>query len=115
MINQKCEQKKQDRTDLKNGTGTIAFQHLLPDTDLPKNCRMLSVMTLKKYTSIGEHKHSKESEIYYILSGKAVYSDGNRISELYPGDTAITKSGEKHSIRNINEEPLVILAMIILD
>ena len=81
----------------------------------PVNVRVCSEMTLNGGSSVGFHIHKDETEIYYIISGTAEYSDNDNIVTLTAGDTAICYSGDGHAIKNTSTEPLKFFAIIILE
>ena len=62
------------------------------------------------------HQHIVETEPYYILSGKGIFTDndGSR-TEVVPGDVCVIEVGQSHSLENPNDEPLEIIAMVYYD
>ena len=59
--------------------------------------RVFAHTTVAPHSGIGYHVHTGDTEIYYVLSGKAEY----------------TPSGTGHGIINTSDEPLDIIALII--
>ena len=55
------------------------------------------------------------TEYYIILKGKGIVNDNGLEKEIFTGDVIITGNGAKHSIRNISNESLELIAVIILD
>jgi mannose-6-phosphate isomerase-like protein (cupin superfamily) len=80
-----------------------------------QHCRLFSTITMKKGTSIGEHNHENETEYYWIVSGEGVVTESDGEKVVKKGDLVITGDGASHAIRNEKDEPLVFLALIILD
>ena len=70
------------------GTGHVLIKRLLDEKQLNGKCKMYAEVTLEPGCSLGYHEHHNESETYYILSGKGIYS---------------------------GDEDLVFMALIILD
>ncbi len=62
-------------------------------------------------SSVGFHIHKDTEEIYYILKGKGKYRDGDNELIVERGIT-ITPVGTGHSIENIGEDMLRLLAVI---
>jgi len=80
-----------------------------------KHCRLFSTITMQQGTSIGEHDHVNETEYYWIISGEGVVTETDGEKVVASGDLVITGGGASHAIRNEKSEPLVFLALIILD
>lgn len=110
---EKSGQVDQVRENMRGGDGCAVLHHILLQDALPGNCRLFSRITLNPGCSIGEHEHANESEIYYILSGRAGMTDNGKTIELEAGDSCLTTNGS-HSIRCLGDEPLEILATIIM-
>lgn len=79
--------------------------------DIPKG-RVFAHTTVAPHSGIGYHIHNGDTEIYYILSGKAKYNDNGTIVDIEAGDVTFTPSGTGHGIENDNDEPLDIIALI---
>lgn len=50
---------------------------------------------------------------YYILNGTAEFSDNGNIVTLKAGDVAYTPDGEGHGIRNVGEDTLHFISLIL--
>lgn len=97
------------------GEGRIDGLHYWAVGTRPDHSRfkMSAQMTLPPGGSIGFHLHPDDEEIYVILSGQGLYTDGDgRTSPVGPGDLTLTRSGEGHALANQGQEPLVFLAVI---
>ena len=57
---------------------------------------------------IGFHQHDKD-EIYYVISGRGVYTLDGRDYDAGPGNAMLTRPGSTHAIRQTGEEDLVLL------
>ena len=77
--------------------------------------RMFSLVSLNAGEEVEYHVHKGEFESYYIISGKGLYNDNGTEIEVYPGTVTFTPSGEGHGIKNIGDEKLAFIALIILD
>lgn len=75
--------------------------------------RVFNLAVLEPGAEIGWHVHRGDGETYYILSGRAEYSDNGSMMTLLPGDTAFVDDGEGHSIKNIGSENLEFIALIL--
>jgi quercetin dioxygenase-like cupin family protein len=105
-------------TDLKHqmrgGNGTVELTHIFKQDELTGKARLFARITLKKGCSIGLHSHDAEEEIYYIIQGKAVVNDNGNITEIKAGDAVLTGNGASHFIENNEDEPMVMIAVILL-
>lgn len=97
------------------GTGKIEFKTLVPADKLKGESRMFNLLTFEPGAGLGEHDHTDNYEIYYILSGKAIAVDNGEEVELGAGDIVYTADGATHSIRNAGDEPMVMLATIVFE
>lgn len=96
------------------GKGHVIIKHLLDEDQLNKKCGLYAEVTLEPGCSLGFHEHHGESETYYILSGKGIYSDNGSLRMVQAGDVTYTPDGEGHALTNSGEENLVFMALIIL-
>lgn len=94
--------------------GFIVTKQLInSDTELNGKGRLFSHITVAPHSGIGFHKHEGDTEIYYILSGKANYNDNGTLVPIEAGDVTFTPSGMGHSVDNPYDEPLEMVALII--
>jgi mannose-6-phosphate isomerase-like protein (cupin superfamily) len=114
MIRKKAEMEKEVREHMRDGKGAVEILHVFRQKELRGKVRLFARMRLAKGSSIGYHLHDGEEEIFYILSGAGQVTEGNTASIVGPGDAVLTGSGGGHSIENLGEEPLDILATILL-
>lgn len=77
--------------------------------------RMFGHAELLPGQEIKYHTHEGESETYYILSGKGLYNDNGKETEIFPGSVTFTPSGNGHGMKNTGEENLNFIALILID
>ena len=53
--------------------------------------------------------HSKRSEVWVIISGKAIVTKNGKVFNLEAGDSIDIPVGVKHRIENANEETLIFI------
>ena len=97
------------------GSGHVILKHLLEEDQLNGKCRLYAEVTLERGCSLGFHTHHGESETYYIISGKGEYNDNGKFRAVTAGDVTFTPDGCGHGLVNTGSEPLVFMALIILD
>lgn len=109
------EMQSEKRENMRGGEGIVDLLHIVSKEHLPAKTRLFSLVTLEKGCGIGKHEHKGEAEIFYVLSGEGEIDDNGTLRRFGKGDCAICRSGEYHAVTNKNEEPLKIIAAIILD
>lgn len=102
------------RTRMRGGEGEVEFLELFAPSELTGKARMVARLTLGQGCSIGFHEHNQEEEIYYILEGEGVFTENGIETIVRAGDATLTGNGTGHSIRNDSQEPLVLMAVVLL-
>lgn len=97
------------------GQGHTIIKRLLDEKQLNGKCRLYAEVTLEPGCSLGYHEHHGESETYYIISGKGIYSDNGNLRMVGPGDVTFTPDNCGHGLTNSGDENLVFMALIIVD
>lgn len=102
------------KENMRGGDGTVKITGLLTKEELNEKGRLYGVIRLEPGCSIGYHIHEGESEIFYVLTGSALYNDNGTEVTVSAGDTTITKSGEGHSIKNTSTDTVCeVMALIV--
>ena len=101
------------RENMRGGDGIVKIEHFWePGTEMLAHNRMAARLTLPPGSSIGFHKHENEDEIFVIVKGKAEADDNGTLTCLEAGDSLLTGNGAGHSIRNIGDTDLELIAII---
>jgi mannose-6-phosphate isomerase-like protein (cupin superfamily) len=79
------------------------------------HCRTFGTIQILQGCSIGSHEHTHETEYYWILEGEGIVTEADGEKVVSKGDLVITGGGASHAIRNEKSEPLVFLALILLE
>ena len=95
------------------GAGYILKEALLTGGDLGEHCRMFSKVTIPPQCELGYHEHHGESETYYLLTGKGMYSDNGKEVPAEAGDVFFCDDGNGHGLKNTGEEDLTFVALIL--
>lgn len=66
----------------------------------------LGIMSLARGNYIGVHKQENTEEVYVILSGTGLFSDGRNENIVSEGDIMIARVGQSCGLRNVGYEPL---------
>lgn len=108
--------KSVEQKEFLGGQGTVRFDHILEAGEMHGMNRVYAKVTLKKGCSIGYHVHNGDGEDYYVLKGTATIDDNHeRVLTLKEGEHHFTPSGKGHSLANLQEEELQVMALIIYD
>ena len=112
MIRKATECNKEYRENMRGGNGTVEITNFATPAELNDKGRLFANITLKPGCSIGYHVHEKDSELFYLIKGTALYNDNGTECTLSAGDVMICPAGTGHSIANIGEEDVEVCAVI---
>ena len=112
MIKARCEQTK---TAEYNNNGLEAFQlyNLKEFEGISDKIRQFSYVEINVGEEVPYHIHTGNAENYYIISGKGLYNDNGREIEVSDGTVTFTPSGEGHALKNIGENKLKFIALVL--
>ena len=113
MIKRKAEIEGKVVSNLRGGTGDVTMFNFLTEQEARGAGRLFAKLVIKPGDSVGLHKHEGDMEAYYILRGKGLLSDNGVEVTLEPGDCNVCQDGQSHSVKNIGEEPLEFIAIIL--
>ena len=113
MIARNNELATEVREKMRGGLGAVKIEHWFKPDDFGAKMRLCSRLVLAPGSSIGEHTHENEDEIYIVLSGTALLRENGEEIRLNAGDAALTKHGGTHSVLNDGTEELVTAAIIV--
>ena len=77
--------------------------------------KQFSLVEIEPGEQVGYHVHNGDSDSYYIISGKGLYNDNGTEIEVDAGTITFTPSGEGHALKNIGEDKLCFIALVIED
>jgi mannose-6-phosphate isomerase-like protein (cupin superfamily) len=113
MIRKSGSYRTEVRENMRGGSGSVKIEHFWePGKEMLGHNRMAARLTLPPGASIGFHNHDNEDEIFVIVKGQAEADDNGTLSILNAGDTLLTGNGAGHSIRNVGEGDLELVAVI---
>ena len=114
MLKKCSDMESEIRERMRGGKGQVKITHIFSKNELRGKIRLLAKILLEKNCSIGFHKHENEEEIFYILKGSGQIDDNGSIINVNPGDAILTGDGKGHAVENTGNEPLELLATILL-
>lgn len=92
------------------GKGAYYVRTLL-EKEFSSSLKHVRDLTLRGYSSIGEHLHLGDEELYYVISGEGTMIVDGEEQPVGPGDVVLTKSGSRHALQNNGESDLRILVV----
>lgn len=98
---------------LKDGKGYVTLVNFFEPEDFLGKGRLFGKTIIKPGNSIGYHIHEGDQEAYYILKGRALYNYNGKETILNPGDLAICRDGDSHSIEADNGDDLEYIMLIL--
>jgi len=98
-----------------NGETNLVLTDLADFPGRSPKLKMFSQVRLLPGKELAWHEHHGESEQYVILSGTGIYNDNGTEIPVGPGCVTCTRSGCGHGLKNTGEEPIVFIALIIVD
>lgn len=114
MIKRESEMIKNVKQQMRGGNGQATVTEMLEKGEYKGNARLVATITLEPGSSIGEHIHENEEEIFYVIEGTASYNDNGVDVILNQGDSCICFSGQSHSIANAAEKGNLRIVAIIM-
>ena len=113
MIRKAAECKKEYRENMRGGNGTVEITNFASPAELNDKGRLFANITLKPGCGIGFHVHEKDSELFYLMKGEALYNDNGVESLVRAGDVMLCPAGTGHAITNNGEEDVELCAVIV--
>lgn len=113
MIRKLTDFKMEVINELKGGKGYVTVINFFETEDFLGKGRLYGKSIIRPGNSIGYHTHQGDQEAYFILKGKALYKENGKDTVLEPGDLAICRDGESHSIEASGEEDLEYIMLIL--
>jgi len=115
MIRRNNEMREEHIHRLKEGNGAIKLFHLLETEELSGKGRLCAKEIIESGNSVGYHKHDGDFELYYVLEGEGIVNDNGFETTVKKGDVVRTGKGEFHSIKNVSDKNLELLAIILFE
>ena len=113
MVRRADECKVGLREKMRGGDGMVKITDIVSAEELYNKGRLFANITLNPGCGIGYHVHEKESEIFYVMKGSAVYDDNGKETVIEPGDVTITPDGCGHAVTNKSDTVVELIALII--
>lgn len=103
--------KLEDLEKCHDGAGILKHISLFGNTDFHTNIRFINYTVLPSGTSIGEHTHGDDEELYIILEGSGLMTVDGETKEVRAGDIVVNKPFGTHGLINDSDLDLKILVL----
>ena len=114
MIKNRSEQTKTyEYSD--TGSEAFALYNLKEFSGINERIKQFSYVEVNVGEQVPFHEHHGNAENYYIISGRGLYNDNGKEIEVGAGAVTFTPSGEGHALRNIGEDKLCFIALVLYD
>ena len=113
MIRKAADCKKEYRENMRGGNGTVEITNFATPAELNDKGRLFANITLKPGCSIGYHIHAKDSELFYLTEGEALYNDNGVEYPVSAGEVMICSAGTGHAIANNSQNDVELCAVIV--
>lgn len=97
---------------VEDGIGRMQRDRLLEGDQLGGECSYVAQISLEPGCSIGIHQHVGDSEMYFLTSGTATYTENSTEYQVKKGDVLYCPDGSFHGIVNSGSEMLSFVAVI---
>ena len=96
------------------GSGTIHWTGALDgEVSGGEQLRFIHYDILPPGTSIGVHRHTRDQEYYYIVSGRGVMTLDGREHEITAGDITAVLPGGSHGLANRSDGDLCVIVVCV--
>ena len=98
-----------------NGSEAFALYNLKEFPGINEKIKQFSYVEINVGEEVPYHEHHGNAENYYIISGKGLYNDNGKEIEVGAGTVTFTPSGEGHALKNIGEDKLSFIALVLMN
>jgi quercetin dioxygenase-like cupin family protein len=113
MIRQKGEFTSKTVNNVRGGQGDIVRTEIFFPEELLEKANACVTLTIPHGSTIGEHAHGPDAELYYILSGTLRVTDSGVTKDLTAGDVVFTGGGTFHGVENVSGEDASLFAFVV--
>ena len=93
------------------GRGEIIERRLFEPKDFESGWDFAIYLTMEPDSSIGEHQHGDDEEMYIILSGEGEMKLDDKILQVKCGDMILNRRNGRHGLHNQSNEKIDLLVL----
>ena len=92
-----------------DGEGKVRNIKLFSEDEFVTDLEFLIYTELEPGTSIGEHQHGADEEVYVILEGQGIMTVNGKETRVKAGDVILNKPQWSHALKNNSENIVKLL------
>ncbi len=115
MVRRESEMRSESLSGMRGGNGIVDVIHIMEQKEFREKGRLYAKNILKPGTSIGQHEHKGDFEVYFVIKGEGVFYDNGKPVSVKAGDVGIIENGQSHGIENTGTENMEIIALVLFD
>lgn len=112
MIKTRKQQTETFETNLE-GKKAFTLFNLKEFEGIDEKIVQFSYVEIEKGEEVPFHVHENDAENYYIISGKGLYNDNGKMIDVEDGVITFTPQGEGHALKNVGDEKLCFIALVL--
>lgn len=113
MVHKNADMEHTVRENIRGGVGRIETDVVYKAEEMLGKATLFNRLHLTPGSSIGEHPHNEDAEIYYVVEGQVVVTDNDKEIVMEAGDAMFTGGGDRHSLMNKSDKEAIVLAIVI--
>ena len=86
---------------------------LITEAQMGEHCTMFHNVTIPVDCELGYHEHHGNTEAYYMLTGKGLYTDDDKQYEIEAGDVVFCEEGHGHGLKNTGDVDISFVALVL--
>ncbi len=83
-----------------DGVGSVRSCRLLTQADFKSKCNFIDYAVIPPNSSIGQHRHDNNEEIYLIIEGSGTMTVDDHAFRVKPGDLVVNRPQGQHGLYN---------------
>ena len=91
------------------GVGSVEVQHVFERADFQGGWDHALRVVMPAGTSIGDHEHGENEEMYIILRGDGLMTTDGHEQRVTAGDMILNRPGGTHGLVNDTDSPIELL------
>jgi len=115
MVRKGSEMRVESLSEMRGGIGIVDVMHIMEKNEFREKGRLFAKNILKPGTSIGQHQHTGDFEVYFISKGEGIFYDNGKPVPVKAGDVGIIENGQSHGIENTGNEIMEVIALVLFD
>ena len=93
-----------------DGKGQIQVDRVVSRLPNP-GCVFIDLVVVPPESTIGNHQHRSDEEIYVVIEGHGRMTLGDRVVKVAPGDVVVNPPGGTHALQNRGGLPMRLVVV----